>query len=274
MVRFVKIFPQLLDNPIVCKDADHLAVWIYLLLNANSFPKEEMFNNERIIVKPGQMIRGRKMISSKIMVQESKVERILKLFKNEQQIEQVSSSKNRLITVLNWSSYQKNEQRNGQQVNNERTTSEQQVNTNKNNKKDKKDKNKDSFKDIVEKSIEYLNIQTGHNFKPTEANTRHLMARINEGYTLKQIMTVIRNKTVEWEEDEKMKKFLRPETLFGTKFDSYLNYDPGGRTTAEVMEMINENSMHLENMTGPWECHILDSSKLPTSEIERENEIK
>ena len=159
-------------------------------------------------------------------------------------------------------------------MNNERTTSEQQVNTNKNNKKDKKDKNKDSFKDIVEKSIEYLNIQTGHNYKSTEANTRHLIARINEGYTMKQIMTVIRNKTVEWEEDEKMRKFLRPETLFGTKFDSYLKIDPGGRTNAEVTEMINENSMHLENMTGPWECQILHNSKLSTNENERENEIK
>ena len=67
-------------------------------------------------------------------IDENKVTRILKTFENEQQIEQQTSNKNRLITIVSWDVYQKGEQRNNQQVNNKRTTDEQQVNTNKNNK--------------------------------------------------------------------------------------------------------------------------------------------
>ena len=35
----------------------------------------------------------------------------------------------------------------------------------------------------------------------------------------------------EWGKDEKMCKFLRPETLFGTKFESYLNQKPVVKST-------------------------------------------
>ena len=85
-------------------------------------------------MKPGQLITGRKVLSSELKIDENKVTRILKTFENEQQIEQQTSNKNRLITIVSWDVYQKGEQRNNQQVNNKRTTDEQQVNTNKNNK--------------------------------------------------------------------------------------------------------------------------------------------
>ena len=72
--------------------------------------------------------------------------------------------------------------------------------------------------------IEYLNEKTGRHYKHTAiANQRVIKARINEGYTLEEFKTVVDKKTVEWENDVKMKKFLRPETLFGTNFDRYLN---------------------------------------------------
>ena len=69
---------------------------------------------------------------------------------------------------------------------------------------------------------------------------------------MKDIMTVIRLKTIDWEDNSDMKKYLRPETLFGTKFDSYLQSEITGRTAAEVDEMINQETRHLETMTGPW----------------------
>ena len=75
--------------------------------------------------------------------------------------------------------------------------------------------------------IDYLNEKTGRNYKHTaKANQKVIKARMNEGYTLEEFKTVIDKKTDEWENDVKMKKFLRPETLFGTNFDRYLNEDP------------------------------------------------
>lgn len=131
---WIKLHRKMLDNPVVCKDSDHLAVWTYLLLNATHSDYPEMFNGKKIILKPGQLITGRKVISVKFKISESKVQRILKLFENEQQIAQQTGNKNRLITILSWEDYQGREHQNEQQLNNKRTTSEQQVNTYKNNK--------------------------------------------------------------------------------------------------------------------------------------------
>jgi hypothetical protein len=139
---YVKFYREMLDHPVVHKDNDYFMVWAYLLLNANHKDAKAEFKGGIITLRSGQMIRGRKMIAEKTMVQESKVERILNVFIKEKMIEQQTSNKNRLITVLKWSSYQKGEQPFEQQVNNDRTTSEQQVNTNNN------DKN-ESIKELV-----------------------------------------------------------------------------------------------------------------------------
>src|SRR5699024_5675035 len=72
--------------------------------------------------------------------------------------------------------------------------------------------------------IDYLNEKTGRNYKhKAKVNQRVIKARMNEGYTLEDFKTVIDKKSVEWNDDVKMKEYLRPETLFSTKFDRYLN---------------------------------------------------
>jgi hypothetical protein len=137
---WIKLHRKLLENPIVCKDADHLAVWTYLLLKATHRERDSIFKGERITLKPGQLIAGRKSIASFLKINEIKVQRILKLLENEHQIEQQTSNRNRLITILNWDLYQGNEQQDEQQMNNKRTTDEQQMNTYKNIKNDKNNK--------------------------------------------------------------------------------------------------------------------------------------
>lgn len=71
--------------------------------------------------------------------------------------------------------------------------------------------------------IAYLNQKTGKAYKFVAKNTKLVNARLKEGYTLEDFKTVIDKKTDEWENNADMAKYLRPETLFGTKFDSYLN---------------------------------------------------
>ena len=149
---WIKLHRKLLDNPVTMKDTDHLAVWIYLLLNASHNEHSALFKGEKITLKPGQLITGRKSIALALHIDESKVERILKSLKSEQQIEQQTSSKNRLISITNWEFYQQSEQQNEQQVNNKRTTSEQQVNTNKNIKNDKNER-----KDICQNILDLFN---------------------------------------------------------------------------------------------------------------------
>ena len=94
--------------------------------------------------------------------------------------------------------------------------------------------NTSNKKDIVEQSsttplpyeeiVQYLNQKTNKNFKHTSKVTqRHIRARLAEGFTVSDFKQVIDNKCSDWLRDQKMKEYLRPETLFGTKFESYLN---------------------------------------------------
>lgn len=70
---------------------------------------------------------------------------------------------------------------------------------------------------------EYLNNKTNSNYRHSTKKTKDLIkARFNEGFTLEDFKIVIDKKSVEWMNTD-MQKYLRPETLFGTKFESYLN---------------------------------------------------
>ncbi|BFH10671.1 conserved phage C-terminal domain-containing protein [Paenibacillus melissococcoides] len=74
--------------------------------------------------------------------------------------------------------------------------------------------------------IDYLNERAGTRYKPTTQKTRDLIkARFNQGFTLDDFYTVIDNKVHEWVGTD-MEKYLRPETLFGNKFEGYLNQKP------------------------------------------------
>lgn len=126
---WIKLHRKVLDNPVVCRDAEHLAVWVYLLLEATHENIDKMFAGRRTTLKPGELITGRKVISVKLNISESKVQRILKRFEIEQQIEQQTSTTSRRISIQNWSEYQEGEQQIEQQLNNNRTTSEQRLNT-------------------------------------------------------------------------------------------------------------------------------------------------
>ena len=71
--------------------------------------------------------------------------------------------------------------------------------------------------------IDYLIHKTGKHYKATTRKTKDLIkARSNEGFNEEDFLTVIDNKVSEWNGTD-MEKYLRPETLFGTKFESYLN---------------------------------------------------
>lgn len=84
-------------------------------------------------------------------------------------------------------------------------------------------KRKNQLEDYNE-IIDYLNLKTNSSYKSTTPKTRELIkARYNEGFTLDDFKQVIDNKVNSWGNDEKMVKFLRPETLFSNKFESYLN---------------------------------------------------
>lgn len=125
---WLKLHRALSDHPIA-SDPQSLSVWIHLLMLANHVETKRQINGRIVTLSPGQLIASRKSLSAKTGVQESKVERVLKMLQNEQQIEQHGTSKYRVISIVNWDSYQGGEQQNEQQMNSTRTAREHQMNT-------------------------------------------------------------------------------------------------------------------------------------------------
>ena len=83
---------------------------------------------------------------------------------------------------------------------------------------------KSNNSDTIKKIIEHLNKKCGVNYKATSAKTQtSINARLNEGFVLQDFFKVIDIKCAEWLNNPEMNKYLRPETLFGSKFEGYLN---------------------------------------------------
>lgn len=82
----------------------------------------------------------------------------------------------------------------------------------------------DSEKHDIERIVSFLNRSTHQRYSPKSQSTiSHIRARFREGFTPDDFRRVIDAMTDAWIDDPKMRVYLRPSTLFGTKFESYLN---------------------------------------------------
>jgi len=85
---------------------------------------------------------------------------------------------------------------------------------------------------VVQVIIDYLNAVVGTKYKASSKATQaKIKARLKEGFTVDDFKTVINKKYAEWRGTE-WSQYLRPETLFGTKFESYLNQMPKGKKSS------------------------------------------
>lgn len=77
--------------------------------------------------------------------------------------------------------------------------------------------------------IDYLNSKAGTHYKAgSKATQQHINARLAEGFTVEDFKRVIDNMCADWLGGE-WEKYLRPSTLFGSKFENYLNRKPQSR---------------------------------------------
>ena len=97
----------------------------------------------------------------------------------------------------------------------------QQTNNNKSN-SNKNNNNKEIYIAIVE----YLNSRAGTHYKAgSKATQQHINARLAEGFTVEDFQRVVDNMWTAWR-GTKWEQYIRPSTLFGTKFEEYLNRKP------------------------------------------------
>lgn len=85
--------------------------------------------------------------------------------------------------------------------------------------------------------ISCLNEKTKKHYKANTPKTvRLIRARLKEGFTVEDFKAVIEKKCDDWLGNEKMERYLRPETLFGTKFEGYLNETPNSGNDYDLPE--------------------------------------
>lgn len=93
---------------------------------------------------------------------------------------------------------------------------------------------------IYSRVIDNLNSLANKKYKSTTNKTKSLIdARLNEGFTEEDFYKVIDIKVKAWKGTD-MDRFLRPETLFGPKFEGYLNES----------EVANNNKSNSSNKKG------------------------
>lgn len=102
----------------------------------------------------------------------------------------------------------------------------------------KKEKDRVNVSELAKEILEYLNQKTGKRYKGKPADLLKIKARLAppESHTLEDFKTVIDKKVAEWKGTD-WEKFLRPETLFGTKFESYLNQSGSSKQQGKAEQM-------------------------------------
>ena len=152
---WVKFYREWLNNPIITKDAEHMAVWTYLHCYATHNETECIFKGEVKKLKAGQMLLKQCDMANSLKIDRFKVMRILKCFENAHLISHTTDKRQTLITLEDWAIYQGlNTQPNAHPLHIQCTSEQETENEKEKRSKREKDKEKEINKN--ERMKEYL----------------------------------------------------------------------------------------------------------------------
>lgn len=229
-VGYFKTWRELFTKPIWLKSSpEQKAILMTLLAMANFKPKQWEWEGRKFEVSIGQFVTSANSIIEccGLGITRQNVRTALERFRKLDFLTYKTTKTGILVTIINWELYQSDNEEANQPLNQDLTNSQprpnQDLTTREERKKDKKEKkvnNNIPFQSI----IDYLNQKANKNYKHTSAKTQTLIsARWNEGFKEQDFFKVIDNKVSVWLKNPNMNQYLRPETLFGTKFEGYLN---------------------------------------------------
>ena len=141
---YVKLWRKSLDNGWL-KDHKLWSLWSWCLIKASHKEIKILVGLQEITLLPGQFVFGRKNASQELDISESGIYRRIEFLKNAGNLDIKPNNKFSIISIINWDTYQAEETQIEQQMNNKRTTSEQQPDTNKNVKNKKNNTYSDDF---------------------------------------------------------------------------------------------------------------------------------
>lgn len=247
-VKWIKITTDIFDDEKILlieslPEADSIIViWFKLLCLAGKM------NNSGVFIMNDKIAYTDKMLATIFRRKEATVQMALKTFEQFGMVEIVDG----VITIPNWNKHQsldalekkreyqkelmrkrREEQKRLCEANSE-TNSEtnSDANVSRLDKEEEREEEQDKIRDkesIYTSVISYLNEKAGTKYRATTPKTQALIrAREREGFTLDDFKAVIDKKCAEWMGRD-MEKYLRPETLFGPKFEGYLNEKGRGK---------------------------------------------
>lgn len=254
MMDFIKLSRKLLEWEWYT-DVNTCKLFIHMLLKANW--KDGRFQG--VDVPRGAFVTSISKLASQTGLSEMQVRTAVKHLKATGEITGRQHGKFTVFTVNNYNLYQSDNRQiipkrqidntevtESQQVDNtEVTTIEEKKEVKKGRKEEGKKDNHISSGTSADRTpeypykavIDYLNIKMGTSYRSSSKDTQsYIRAICNEGYTLTDFEKVIDKKVREWKGTE-FEKFLRPATLFGPMFESYLNQT--GRLNSTVGNKFN-----------------------------------
>lgn len=234
MSGFIRLFRDIRSHWI-WEDEKKLKWWIDIIMLANFKENKILVGNKLVELKRGQFHTSEMKLAARWGTNRKTVSAFLNLLEKDNMILTKRTALGTTIEVLNYKEYQ--------DFSNEFGTTEYTTNgatdgttdgTLRKKEKECKKKEKDilSFSAESEEIIDYLNAICSTRYKTSTPKTKTFIeSRLKEGFTVDDFKKVIATKYQDWGHDEKMKKYLRPETLFGNKFEGYLNQAPNVPTT-------------------------------------------
>lgn len=236
---YVKLHRNLFDS-FIFQNEKLLKIFVWCLLKASHKQREVIVGRKTILLKEGEFVFGRHKAAEELNMSPSTIWDYMKLLEKSNVIDIQSNNKYSLINLRKWAIYQGSQNYSDSKYDNtydnKSTSNKQQIDTNNKDNNLNNEKNEELYLRIVTK----LNKTSNKNYRSNALKTMELIdARLNDGFKEEDFYKVIDNKCKDWLNDSRMNKYLRPETLFGNKFENYLNES----TTTNTSEIISSNKI-------------------------------
>jgi uncharacterized phage protein (TIGR02220 family) len=201
---------------------DPFIYWVFtrMILMANHDDRRW----QGVDIKRGSFVTSSDNLALKFRCGRQKMRTALDKLKSTNEITIKTTQKYSVISIVNYEKYNGDNQLDNQQITNKQPTVNQQITTTKelNNSKNKRNNNTMPVSPDVLAVLELMNSILGTRYTASKNNVKFINARLTDGFVLNDFETVLRAKHRDWAENADMVKFLRPETLFGNKFEGYL----------------------------------------------------
>lgn len=238
---FILLARKTQDNDVLAAGPPlYTKLWVWMLMQAFWKNGDKYSRGQfRTTIREMREAMSWKVGYRKYLPKVCHIRRAYEAFTKSTMISTTKSTRGMVITICNYDKYQnpKNYEEHSEEHDGgttKSTTVAQDREEGEYKKKEEGKKQHVSGENILAKEIlEYLNDAVGGKYKPVDGTLRPIIARLKEGYTFDDFCQVIRGQMKDRYFLENP-KFLRPSTLFGSKFAGYLQAAP----KLEILEKV------------------------------------